>query len=170
MVIFDLDQTLIDSSIRENLCNVNGKLYLPLYMAQKAENIKYDTLTTLGQWLENEGHKQVTFALLTARQIEHYDIESLAKIMPNTIKQSAYFVSRNTIYQWGGVSSQQDSGLYKKPVIKGLASIYNKVLVVDDCPKVCTIARELGQKAIKAQVFWTMTPENAGQYLIESMV
>lgn len=168
MVIFDLDQTLIDSTIRENLSNVEGKLCLQTYFAIKADaqnGISTDRLTELGEWLENEGYLEQDFAILTARAMDSSDLNSLAVLMPNTVINAKFFVSRNTIHKYGGDENQQDSGLYKMPVLKAFKAMFGKVAIVDDCHKVLNMARSLNCTAIKAQIFWTIPRQECGKML-----
>ena len=74
LLVIDLDQTVIDSSIRENYCYINGSLCLDTYRDIKKcpqNGIVNDTLTPFGEWLKVTYYslleKGYTLVFLTAR-------------------------------------------------------------------------------------------------------
>ena len=75
LLVIDLDQTIIDSSIRENYCYTkNGELDLPKYRQVKTcdnNGIINDQLTPFGHWLKTNYYSLLengyVIVFLTAR-------------------------------------------------------------------------------------------------------
>lgn len=160
MLVLDIDQTLVDSSIRENLSFSRDVLNLEQYKRQKyCENlgIESDSLLPLGELLENFSIT-CPIVVVTAREFEAIDYNVLGKLIPNIMVNSQIVINRNNCHLFGGDSKQQSSGIYKKPIFDWLKSYYNRELVIiDDCPKVLQVARESGYKAICARDLWHLS-------------
>ena len=101
MLVLDIDQTLIDSSVRENECWHRDTFDLDKYLSQKSEGIVYDTLLPLGYWLESNTEKY-DFLLCTSRLFEHIDFDSLYALMPNTMNNALQIMCRNNSLDYGG--------------------------------------------------------------------
>lgn len=164
LLVIDLDQTIIDSSMRENLCYHNGTLCLETYrnIKQCAFNgIINDCLTPFGEWLKVSYYglleKGYTLVFLTARLCDKQDYTSFKKLgIDSMLLDHCLLIDRGIAPLYGGDSSEQDSGLYKKAVIQCLQSEYNYndgdiIIVVDDCIKVLEMAKGQGFKAICAR-------------------
>ena len=160
MLVLDIDQTLVDSSIRENLSFFQDELNLEHYKIQKYCNVlgvASDTLLPLGEVLERVS-LPYHFVLVTAREFETIDTNVLGRLMPNTMLNAEIVISRNNCHLFGGDKKQQSSGIYKRPIFEWLENYYNKKLVViDDCPKVLQVARESGYNAIDARDLWHLS-------------
>lgn len=165
LLVFDIDQTLVDSSIRENFCFFGDVLDLPIYQKQKHDNelgIFCDSLLPLGEWLEKNAINY-DFALCTARQFELADFESLYSLMPNTLSNARHIMSRNNSLDYGG-NTCESSGHYKRPLLKWLAYWYKRpLLVIDDCLKVQTMAKNDGHSTLCARELWHYSPDEIGE-------
>ena len=158
MLVFDIDQTLVDSSIRENECWHRDTLDLDKYLSLKSEGIVNDTLLPLGYWLEANAEKY-DFLLCTARQFEYIDFESLYALMPNTMNNALQIMCRNNSLDYGG-NTCESSDHYKLPLLNWAKANYNhELVVIDDCPKVLQVAREIGYKAVCARDLWHLSHE-----------
>lgn len=159
MLVLDIDQTLVDSSIRENLSFFRDNLDLAHYRRQKYDSelgIFSDSLLPLGEWLESNA-SQYDFVLCTARLFEYIDFASLYALMPHTLYNAKYIMSRNNSLDYGG-NTCESSDKYKLPLLNWVKANYNRELVViDDCPKVLQVARESGYKAICARDLWHLS-------------
>lgn len=156
LLVLDIDQTLVDSSIRENECWHRDNLDLDKYLSLKSEGIVYDTLLPLGYWLESNAEKY-DFLLCTARLFEYIDVESLYALMPNTLYNAKHIMSRNNSLDYGG-NTCESSDHYKRPLLNWVKANYNhELIVIDDCPKVLQVARESGYNAIDARDLWHLS-------------
>lgn len=156
MFVFDIDQTLIDSSRRENECCIRDVLDLDKYLSLKSEGIVYDTLLPLGYWLEANAEKY-DFLLCTARQFEYIDFESLYALMPSTLSNAKHIMSRNNSLDYGG-NNCESSDKYKLPLLNWVKANYShELIVIDDCPKVLQVARQSGHNAICARDLWHLS-------------
>ena len=171
MLVFDIDQTLVDSSRRENLSFFKDNLDLAHYKKQKycsVLGVTSDSLLPLGEWLELNGGQCPPFVLVTARDFEFIDFNVLGRLMPNTMLQAQIVINRNNCHLFGGDSKQQSSGIYKKPIFDWLKSYYDSELVIiDDCRKVLDAALQNGHSAICARDLWHMS-EKAIKRVIEN--
>lgn len=168
LLVFDIDQTIIDSTIRENGCWNNDQLDLTKYQATKKDGIQYDSLLPLGLWLEYNAHL-LDFVLVTSRGLNAYDWESFFSLMPNVSENANRVIGRNNAEKFGSNSFIQCSGLYKKPIFKALQSHYEKQLVVfDDDLKVINMAKNDGYITYNARDLWHYTT-NEIQELIVSL-
>lgn len=162
MLVLDIDQTLVDSSIRENLSFFRDNLDLAHYRRQKYDSelgIFSDSLLPLGEWLENFSIT-CPFVVVTAREFEAIDFNVLGKLLPNTMLRAEIVINRNNCHLFGGDKRQQSSGIYKKPVFDWLKSYYgNELVVIDDCRKVLDMALENGHSAICARDLWHLSHE-----------
>ena len=160
MLVLDIDQTLVDSSIRENLSFFRDVLDLEHYQKQKYDNVlgvTSDSLLPLGEMLERVS-LPCPFVLVTAREFEAIDFNMLGSLMPNTMLQAEIVINRNNCYLFGGDKKQQSSGIYKRPIFEGLKSYYNRELVViDDCPKVLQVARLDSHGVLCARDLWHLS-------------
>ena len=160
MLVLDIDQTLVDSSRRENLSFFKDNLDLEHYKKQKYCNelgVTSDTLLPLGELLENFV-LSCPFVVVTAREFEVIDFNMLGSLMPNTMLQAEIVINRNNCHLFGGDKKQQSSGVYKRPIFEWLKSYYNReLIIVDDCPKVLQVARQSGHKAICARDLWHLS-------------
>ena len=161
LLVIDLDQTIIDSSTRENFCYPDGQLCLEAYHSTKQcpdNGIINDTLLPFGHWLKNNFYSlanKFNIAFLTARLIDYQDLYSFDNLGLTSIFTDfrARIITRLDVIHYGGNHNEQDSGLYKKPVIHALKTYgnYNNVIVIDDCIKVLNMAKEQGYTAICAR-------------------
>ena len=158
MLVFDIDQTLVDSSIRENECCNRDILDLDKYLSLKSEGIVYDTLLPLGYWLESNA-AQYDFVLCTARLFEFVDFDSLHALMPNTMNNALQIMCRNNSLDYGG-NTCESSDKYKLPLLNWVKTNYNhELIVIDDCPKVLQVARQGGHHALCARDLWHLSHE-----------
>ena len=154
LFVFDIDQTIIDSTIRENDCWQADILDLEKYQATKKQGIKSDCLLPLGHWLENNAHL-LDFVLVTSRGLNAYDWESFFFLMPNVSENANRIVSRNNAEKFGSSAFIQCSGAYKRPIFKALQNHYEKQLVVfDDDLKVINMAKNDGYITVCARDLW----------------
>lgn len=162
LLVIDLDQTIIDSSIRENFCYPDGSLCLETYRTNKqcaVNGIVNDTLTPFGEWLKANFYNMTSkfdIIFLTVRLCDKQDYTSFKKLgIDSMLLDHCLLIERGICALYGGDSSEQDSGLYKKAVIQCLQSVYNynnnEVIVVDDCIKVLNMAKQQGFKTICAR-------------------
>jgi len=161
LLILDLDQTVIDSSIRENHCYPNGSLCLETYKQVKTcpdMGIVNDVLLPFGEWIKD--HFLVLSHLfdivfLTAREVNEQDLDSfdLLGLTPIFCDFRARIITRQDVIYYGGDPTEQDSGLYKQDVIRTLKTYgnYTGVIVIDDCIKVLEMARKNKYTAICAR-------------------
>lgn len=169
LLIVDLDQTVIDSSIRENFCYPQGKLCLDTYQNNKRcpkNGIINDTLTPFGEWLKvsyyNLLENGVDVVFLTARLCDRQDFKSFKVLgIDSMLLDHCLLIERGIVSLYGGDNTEEDSGLYKKSVIQCLQSEYNytnnDIIVIDDCIKVLNMAKQQGFKAICARELYHYT-------------
>ena len=161
LLVIDLDQTVIDSSIRENLCYPNGSLCLDTYKAIKAcpyNGIVNDVLLPFGLWLKDHFlvlSNMFDIVFLTAREVNEQDLSSFDSLglTPIFTDFRARIITRTDVVHYGGNPAEQDSGLYKQDVIRTLQRCgnYKDVIVADDCQKVLEMARKNNYRAICAR-------------------
>lgn len=161
LLVIDLDQTVIDSSIRENLCYPNGTLCLETYYTIKQcalNGIANDCLTPFGYWLNISYYglleKGYNIVFLTSRLCDKQDFTSFKKLgIDSMLLDHCLLIDRGICVLYGGDPSDQDSGRYKKTICHDLARAYNTydIVVIDDCIKVLEMAKEQGFKAICAR-------------------
>lgn len=160
LLVLDIDQTLVDSSRRENLSFFNDVLDLEHYKRQKYNKelgIQSDSLLPLGQVLENH-NIYCDFVLVTARDFDFIDYNVLGHLMPSTMVQAQLVINRNNCHLFGGDKKQQSSGVYKRPIFNWLENFYQKELViVDDCPKVLDVARLDNYGVLCARELWHLS-------------
>jgi hypothetical protein len=162
MLVLDIDQTLVDSSRRENLSFFRDELNLEHYKKQKYHHVlgvASDSLLPLGEVLENNViHCDIV--LVTAREFDFIDYNVLGSLMPNIMVNAQIVINRNNAHLFGGDKNQQSSGYYKRPIFQWLENYYQKKLVViDDCPKVLQVARLDNNQAICARDLWHLSHE-----------
>ena len=161
MIVFDVDQTLVDSTIRENMarCYKTGNLDLGEYMRVKSL-VSLDTALPLGlafKELKNGIFNNSDWRLLTARTFCAKDYLSLSSLLGLTASDFAYrVICRNNIGNLGGNPLEQDSGSYKYPVLSLLAKRYGALTVIDDCPSVLGLIG--AWRTISAYDFYTLSP------------
>lgn len=172
MLILDIDQTLVDSSRRENLSFSRDVLNLEHYKKQKYCNelgIESDSILPLGELLE-DFVLSCPFVLVTARDFDFADFDVLGRLIPNIMVNAQIVINRNNCHLFGGDKKQQSSGVYKRPIFEWLKAYYNRELVViDDCPKVLQVARQSGYKAICARDLWHSSQQDIG-WIIENAI
>lgn len=160
MLVLDIDQTLVDSSRRENLSFFRDNLDLAHYKIQKycsVLGVASDSLLPLGEVLENNAIN-CDIVLVTAREFEAIDFNVLGRLIPNTMLNAEIVINRNNCHLFGGDKKQQSSGIYKRPIFNWLENYYQKELVIiDDCPKVLQVARLDNNHAICARDLWHMS-------------
>lgn len=168
LLVLDIDQTIIDSSRRENLSFSRDMLDLEHYKKQKycqVLGIESDSVLPLGELLENFT-LSCPYVIVTARDFDFADFDVLGRLIPNIMVNAQIVINRNNCHLFGGDSSEQSSDIYKKPVFDWLKSFYNRELVIiDDCKKVLDIARYSGHYAIDARELWLLNPCQVGTIL-----
>lgn len=167
LLIVDLDQTIIDSSIRENYCYPNGSLCLDTYKKVKTcstNGIVNDVLTPFGYWLKANYHSLLannyTIVFLTARLCDIHDFVSFKSLgIDDMLLTHCLMIERDVAGLYGGNPSEQDSGKYKKPIIWYLVNAYSTydVLVIDDDQKVLDMARAQGFGTVCARELYHYT-------------
>lgn len=165
LLVLDLDMTVIDSSIRENLSVSNDVLDLEHYKKQKycqVLGIESDSILPLGELLENFS-LSCPFVVVTAREFDFADFDVLGRLIPNIMINSEIVINRNNCHLFGGDKREQSSGIYKKPIFDWLKTYYSRELVViDDCPKVLQVARDSGHSTLCARDLWHLNPCQVG--------
>lgn len=162
LLVIDLDQTIIDSSIRENYCYTEaGKLDLSKYRLVKtcpSNGICNDQLTPFGEWLKVNYYSLLEndyiIVFLTARLCDGQDFKSFKILgIDSMLLDHCLLVERGIASLYGGDEREQDSGRYKKPIIWRFVNAYSTydVIVIDDCQKVLTMAKEQGFKTVCAR-------------------
>lgn len=160
MIVFDVDQTLIDSTIRENMarCHKTGGLNLGEYMRLKSL-VSLDTALPLGnafKELKNGIFNSSDWRILTARTFCAKDYASLSSLLGLTASDFAHrVINRNNIANLGGNPLEQESGTYKEPVLSLLSKRYGPLVVIDDCPSV--IALKGAWQALSAYDFYPLS-------------
>ena len=160
MLVLDIDQTLVDSSRRENLSFFKDELNLEHYKKQKYCNVlgvASDSILPLGELLEDFA-LSCPFVLVTAREFDFIDYNVLGRLMPNTMLNAEIVINRNNCHLFGGDKKQQSSGVYKRPIFEWLKAYYNReLIVIDDCRKVLDMAALQGHKIVDARDLWHMS-------------
>ena len=166
LLIIDLDQTVIDSSIRENYCYPNGILCLNTYKSVKScpdMGIVNDGLTPFGFWLNGNYHTLLAdyrIVFLTARLCDIHDAKSFRMLGIDNMLEDCLLIERGISALYGGNPNEQDSGKYKKPILWYLVNAYKTydVTVIDDDIKVLDMVKTQGFKAICARDLYHFTP------------
>lgn len=154
-LILDIDQTLIDSSIRENFCYKEGVLCLETYKRVKHSHIWgicNDTLTPFGAWCEDNANKLAShynIIILTARYCEDIDY-AFFDCNLNQLKNNSIFIARDNCLKYGGNPNDQASATYKAQILKNILGDKQGIMLIDDCYKVLEMAKNNGYKAINA--------------------
>lgn len=168
LLVFDIDQTIIDSSRRENLSFSRDNLDLEHYKRQKYDSvlgIESDSILPLGELLENFT-LSCPYVIVTARDFDFADFDVLGRLIPNIMVNAQIVINRNNCHLFGGDKREQSSGIYKKPIFDWLKTYYSRELVViDDCRKVLDIALHNGHSAIDARELWLLNPCQVGTIL-----
>lgn len=161
LLVIDLDQTIIDSSIRENYCYISGELDLPKYRLVKTcpnAGIINDQLTPFGEWLKNNYYSLIedgyVIIFLTARLCDGLDRKSFKTLgLDSMLLDHCLLVERGIAALYGGNEHEECTAKYKKPILWRFAYCYETcdITVIDDCIKVLTMAKEQGFKAICAR-------------------
>tara|TARA_Y100001980_G_C14555698_1_gene344876 strand:+ start:6837 stop:7325 length:489 start_codon:yes stop_codon:yes gene_type:complete len=111
MLVFDLDQTVIDSRHRTPL-NSNGKVDIPKYvLKQTKKHINRDKIMPLAALLQEEYKKQTYIIICTARKMTQYDYDFLKR----------HNINYHEIYERGNVPAEIASlpdALYKMHCLK----------------------------------------------------
>lgn len=165
LLIVDLDQTVIDSSVRENYCYPKGELCLATYKSIKAcpdNGIVNDTLTPFGEWLKDNYNlllNNYSIVFLTARLCDIHDARSFRMLGIDKMLEDCLLIERGISTLYGGNPKEQHSGKYKKPIIYYLLNAYSvyDVVVIDDCDKVLNMARDNNFRAICARELYHYT-------------
>lgn len=170
LLVIDLDQTTIDSSIRENYCYKNNVLDLAKYHQVKSchhNGIVNDTLTPFGRWLSENYHSLLengyTIVFLTARLCDYQDFKAFKRLgIEKMLLQDCLTIERGACALYGGNEKEQDSGKYKKPICHYLARAYNTydICVIDDCIKVLDMAKTQGFRTICARELYHYKPSD----------
>lgn len=168
LLVLDLDQTLIDSSRRENLSFFRDELNLEHYKRQKycqVLGIESDSILPLGELLENFV-LTCPYVIVTAREFEAIDFNVLGRLIPNIMVNAQIVINRNNCDLFGGDRREQSSGIYKKHIFDWLKTYYSrKLVIIDDCRKVLDIALHNGHSAIDARDLWHLSPYQVGTIL-----
>ena len=168
LLIVDLDQTIIDSTIRENMCYPNGSLCLATYKQVKTchdKGIVNDCLTPFGEWLKVNYQSLLnnySIVFLTARLCDIWDLDSFKKLGIASMLTDCLTIDRSVAKLYGGNPSEQDSGKYKKPICHYLARAYSSydICVIDDCMNVLDMAKAQGFKTICARELYHYTNDD----------
>ncbi len=153
-LILDIDQTMIDSTIRENFCYKKGVLCLDTYKRVKhcpTWGISNDSLLPFGRWCEDNAQKLAShynIIILTARYCEPIDYAFFDRNL-KTLFSNAVFIARDNCHKYGGNADDQSSDSYKGAILSSI--LYGKnAIVVDDCYKVLNMARNNGYTTVNA--------------------
>lgn len=168
LLVIDLDQTVIDSSIRENYCYTKaGELDLTKYRQVKTcpnDGIINDQLTPFGQWLNTNYFSLIendyVIVFLTARLCDSQDFKSFKQLgIDSMLLDHCLLVERGIAALYGGNEREECSAKYKKPIIWRFVNAYSTydVTVIDDCQKVLTMAKEQGFKTVCARELYHYT-------------
>lgn len=177
LLVIDLDQTIIDSSIRENYCySESGELDISKYRQVKTchnAGIINDQLTPFGTWLKGNYFSLIEndyiIVFLTARLCDSQDFKSFKILgIDSMLLDHCLLVERGIASLYGGNEREQDSGRYKKPIIWRFINAYNTydVTVIDDCIKVLTMAKGEGFKTICARELYHYTQDDFASLFI----
>ena len=161
LLVIDLDQTIIDSSIRENYCYHNGELDLSTYRLVKTcpnAGIINDCLTPFGEWLKVNYFRLLEMdyiiVFLTARLCDGLDRKSFKILgIDSMLLDHCLLVERGISALYGGNEREECSAKYKKPILWRFVKAYSTydVTVIDDCQKVLTMAKKQGFKTVCAR-------------------
>ena len=170
MLVFDVDQTLIDSTIRENMarCADTGALNLPDYIRLKSL-VSLDTILPLGQaFCELKAKKLLLptdWRILTARTFDERDFTSLAFLLGLTGEDfSRRVICRNNIANYGGDPAEQKTGDYKKPVLDRLSRFFGQTVMVDDCPTVLELSGNY--RTVNAYDFYHLSVNDCKEWIL----
>ena len=145
IIIFDLDQTVIDSSHR-NPNNSDGTLNLERYFKLRTRNnILKDKLLPLAEIFKQVNTDDNYIIVATARNIDHDDIDFLKSkgLIPNKI------ISRKWIVEAGVPDAQLKANKLKQ--LFNLKQFQGKQkFMFDDAASVITKMRELGIVTLNA--------------------
>ena len=177
LLVIDLDQTIIDSSIRENYCYAKGELDLPKYRQVKtcpSNGIITDCLTPFGEWLKVNYYSLLEddyiIVFLTARLCDSQDFKSFKQLgIDSMILDHCLLVERGVAALYGGNEQEECSAKYKKPIIWRFVNAYSTydVTVIDDCIKVLTMAKSQGFKTVCARELYHYTAEDFASLFID---
>lgn len=175
LLVIDIDQTIVDSSVRENYCYPNGSLCLDTYKQVKTcptNGIVNDVLTPFGEWL-NVNYKALlkdyVIVFLTARLCDYSDIVSFKSLGINDmLLKHCLLIERDVAGLYGGNPNEQCSGKYKKTIIWYLVNSFKTydVLVVDDDIKVLDMAKTQGFKTICARELYHYSQDDFARLFI----
>lgn len=177
LLVIDLDQTIIDSSIRENYCYTEaGELDLPKYRQVKtchSNGIINDQLTPFGEWLKTNYFSLLEddfiIIFLTARLCDGQDLNSFKQLgIDSMLLDNCLLVERGIASLYGGNEREECSAKYKKPIIWRFVNAYSTydVTVIDDCQKVLTMAKGEGFKTICARELYHYTQDDFASLFI----
>lgn len=173
MIIFDVDQTLVDSIHREVLCRCDlGVLDLAKYRQLQNQAV-FDSILPLGEaFKELKACRLLTnmdWRLLTARDFLPEDYASLAILLElSEMDFICRVIHRGNIdSRIAGLSGEQDSGKYKKPILDQLARFYDRQLVmVDDCPTVLQLSGDF--RTVSAYDFYSMSVRECKEWILQN--
>lgn len=170
MLIFDVDQTLVDSTIRENMarCGKTGALNLPEYVRLKSL-VSLDTILPLGQAFCELKAKNLLlptdWRILTARQFDERDFTSLAYLLGLTSADfSRRVIHRENIAKHGGNPNEQKTGDYKKPVLDKLSRVFGNLKMIDDCPTVLELSGNF--RTVNAYDFYHLSVNDCKKWIL----
>ena len=178
LLVIDLDQTIIDSSIRENFCYTEaGELDLTKYRQVKTcdnNGIINDQLTPFGTWLKGNYFSLIEnnyiIVFLTARLCDGQDRKSFKQLgIDSMLLDHCLLIERGISLLYGGNEKEQDSGKYKKPILWYLVNAYSTydVTVVDDCIKVLGMAKAQGLKTVCARELYHYDQQDFASLFID---
>ena len=143
VIFFDLDYTLIDSSIRYKSCiDENRNLDVVAYRATQSHSIiRHDSRTPLmGLYRAILPHQRYA---ITARRMENPDYHWLDR----KGLQFKRIFSSDTVARWKARDGKPD-GLYKRDILKPLLNLKGfkgkSIALIDDNPSVLHEAEKLG--------------------------
>lgn len=170
MLVFDVDQTLIDSTIRENMarCANTGALNLSEYIRLKSL-VSLDTILPLGQAFFELKAKKILLStdwrILTARQFDARDFTSLAFLLGLTRDDFARrVICRNNVVSYGGNPAEQKTGDYKKPVLDRLSRFFGQTAMIDDCPTVLELSGNF--QTVNAYDFYHLSVNDCKKWIL----